>query len=148
MAEVYSKKIRKQKNFYDWKAPKKSSLYWFQARTKSAATCLTFKTPPAASLYAGIPQILFFGIYKIQSPSLCFGILRGIAHKRNPTLPNFWTINNFVISMKISSNTVFTRQDLLTDMVTWSPPGRYLLNHTALYCSISASNLNNQSINW
>ena len=42
----------------------------------AAATCLTFKTPPAASLYAGIPQILFFWIYKIQSPSLYFGIFR------------------------------------------------------------------------
>ena len=30
-----------------------------------AATFLTFKTPPAVSLYAGIPQILFFWIYKI-----------------------------------------------------------------------------------
>ena len=40
----------------------------------AAATCLTFKTSPAASLYAGIPQILFLWIYKIQSPSLCFGI--------------------------------------------------------------------------
>ena len=44
----------------------------------AAATCLIFKTPPAASLYAGIPQILFFWIYKIKSPSLCFVILRGI----------------------------------------------------------------------
>ena len=44
----------------------------------AAATCLTFKTPPASSLYAGIPKILSFWIYKIQSPSLCFGILRGI----------------------------------------------------------------------
>ena len=34
----------------------------------TAATCLTFKTPPVASLYAGIPQILFFWINKIQSP--------------------------------------------------------------------------------
>ena len=50
-----------------------------QARGPSAAaTCLTFKTPPAASIYAGIPQILLFLIYKIQSPSLCFGILRGM----------------------------------------------------------------------
>ena len=33
----------------------------------AAATCLTFKTQPAASLYTGIPQILFFWIYKILS---------------------------------------------------------------------------------
>jgi len=33
---------------------------------------------PTASLYVGIIQILFFWIYKIQSHSLCFGILRGI----------------------------------------------------------------------
>jgi len=36
------------------------------------------KTPPAACLYTGIPQILFFWIYKIQSPSLSFGVLRGM----------------------------------------------------------------------
>ena len=29
---------------------------------------------------------IIFWIYKIQSPSLCFGILRGIAYNRNPTL--------------------------------------------------------------
>ena len=52
----------------------------------TAATCLTFKTPPVASLYAGIPQILFFWIYKIQSPSR-FGIFWGIEHNVNPTLP-------------------------------------------------------------
>ena len=33
-----------------------------------ATTCLTFKTPPAASPYAGMPQVLLFWIYKIQSP--------------------------------------------------------------------------------
>ena len=44
----------------------------------AVATCITFKTPPAASFYSGIPQILFFWIYKIQSPSLCFGILQGM----------------------------------------------------------------------
>ena len=38
----------------------------------AAATCLTFKTPPADSLYEGIPQILFFWIYKIQSPCFLF----------------------------------------------------------------------------
>ena len=54
----------------------------------AAATCVTFKTPPAASLCAGISQILFFWIYKIQSPSPCFGILRRIAHNLNPTLPS------------------------------------------------------------
>ena len=43
----------------------------------AAATCLTFKTPPAASLYAGIPQILFFWIYKIQSPFLRPGYSTG-----------------------------------------------------------------------
>ena len=43
----------------------------------AAARCLTFKTPPVTSLYAVIPQILFFWIYKMQSPSL-FGILRGM----------------------------------------------------------------------
>ena len=44
-----------------------------QARGPSAAaTCLTFKIPPAASLYAGIPQILFFWIYEIQSPFALF----------------------------------------------------------------------------
>ena len=59
-----------------------------QARGLSAAaTCLTFKTPPAASLYAGIPQILFFWIHKIQSPSLCFGILRGSVHNRKWKVP-------------------------------------------------------------
>ena len=48
-----------------------------QARGPSAAaTCLTFKTPLAASLYVGIPQILFIWIYKIQSPSLCPGTPR------------------------------------------------------------------------
>ena len=52
----------------------------------TAATCLTFKTPPVASLYAGIPQILFFWINKIQSPPLCFGIFRGSEHNMNPTL--------------------------------------------------------------
>ena len=41
----------------------------------AAATCITFKTPPAAST---IPQILFFWIYKIQSPSLYFEILQGM----------------------------------------------------------------------
>ena len=60
-----------------------------QARVPSAAaTCLTFKTPPAASLYVGIPQILFFWIYKIQSPSLCFGIFQGIEHNMKLTTPN------------------------------------------------------------
>ena len=34
----------------------------------AAATCLTLKTPPAASLYAGIPQILFSGSTKFNSP--------------------------------------------------------------------------------
>ena len=50
----------------------------------------TFKTPPAASLYAGIPQILFFWIYKIQSPSLCFGISRSIECNREWQLPVYW----------------------------------------------------------
>ena len=54
----------------------------------AAATCLTFKTPPADSLYAGIPQTLFFRIYKIRSPSLCFEIFWGIEHNMNPTLPD------------------------------------------------------------
>ena len=54
-------------------------LWLEQARgTSAAATCLKFKTPPAASLYVGIPQILIFWIYKIKSPSLCFGILKGM----------------------------------------------------------------------
>ena len=34
----------------------------------AAATCLKFKTPPAASLYEGIPQILFFGSTKFNPP--------------------------------------------------------------------------------
>ena len=54
----------------------------------ASATCLTFKTPPAARLYVGIPQIFFFGIYKIPSPSLCFGIFRGIEHNMKLTTPN------------------------------------------------------------
>ena len=38
----------------------------------AAATCLTFKTPPAASLYAGIPiDIIFLGLQN-SIPSLFF----------------------------------------------------------------------------
>ena len=55
----------------------------------AATTCHRFKTPPAAGLYASIPQILFFWIYQIQFPFLCFGIFRGIKHNKNPTLPKF-----------------------------------------------------------
>ena len=61
-----------------------------QSRGPSAATtCVTFKTPPAASLCAGIPQILFFWIYKIQSPSPCFGISRSIARNIERQRPYF-----------------------------------------------------------
>ena len=53
----------------------------------TTATCLKFKTPPAASLYAGIPPILFFWICKIQTPSLCFGILRGMCVQQKMVNP-------------------------------------------------------------
>ena len=65
----------------------------------AAATCLTFKTPPAASLHAGIPQILFFWIYKIQSPSLCFGISRSIARNREWQLPKIQPISVHHVKM-------------------------------------------------
>ena len=60
-----------------------------------ARTCLTFKTPPAASSTQAIPQIFFFWIYKIQSPSLCFGILRGMCAQHR--MANAWIIYQSVL---------------------------------------------------
>ena len=73
-----------------------------QARGLNAApTCLTFKTPPAASLYAGIPQILFFWIYKIQPPSLRPETPRGTRAQLNMANDNIKLVfpRHFILNM-------------------------------------------------
>ena len=51
------------------------------------ATCLTFKTPPAAIIYAGIHQI-FFWIYKIQFPLSVLEFYEACAHNRKWQMPD------------------------------------------------------------
>ena len=48
----------------------------------AAATCHTFKTPPAASLYAGIPRILFSESTKFNPPLSVLEFYGAFAHNR------------------------------------------------------------------
>ena len=94
------------------------ALWLWQARGLSAAaTCLTFKSPPAASHYAGISQILFFWIYKIQSLSLSL----------------FWNLTGHVRTTKIGKCLII-EQDYLFSMIRLIFIFMFLYMTYVVYC--------------